>query len=164
MGSFLSYTFFKSFYCKYCKCFFQYSWFKYYIILPTAEFLLISAETACCNRKKIAKCLMRTITRRSTFLYVVGCHFFQCFSLAKNVWTKSSSKWWSFPLAHTANPEINIIVKNRNQCPNLKTHFSRKQAQNAHFQSLKTSVFRLVFAKTGSINTGTGLCGGRRAL
>ena len=32
---------------------------------------------------------------------------------------------------------------------------SRKQAQNAHFQSLKTSVLGLFFVKNGSINSGT---------
>jgi hypothetical protein len=39
--------------------------------IPTAEFGMISAETACLlgHRKKIAKFLMRTFTCRSTFLY-----------------------------------------------------------------------------------------------
>ncbi len=37
---------------------------------PTAEFWMISAETSLLgSRNKIAKCLMRTFTYRSTFLY-----------------------------------------------------------------------------------------------
>ncbi len=42
-------------------------------------------------------------------------------------------------------------------CPNLNTRFSGKQAQNARFHSLKTSFLGLFFAKTGSINSGTGV-------
>jgi hypothetical protein len=43
--------------------------------IPTAEFGMISAETSCLeNRKKIAKCLMRTFTCLSTFLYEKGGH------------------------------------------------------------------------------------------
>ncbi len=49
---------------------------------------------------------------------------------------------------------INIPGKNF-QCPNLQTQFSRKHAQNARFQSLKTSVLGLFCEKTGSINSGT---------
>ncbi len=38
-------------------------------------------------------------------------------------------------------------------CLTLQTQFSRKQAQNVPFQSLKLSVFGLVFTKTWSINS-----------
>jgi hypothetical protein len=37
--------------------------------IPTAEFGMISAETACWDIEKIAKFLMRTFTCCSTFLY-----------------------------------------------------------------------------------------------
>ncbi len=40
------------------------------------------------------------------------------------------------------------------QCPTLLTQFLRKEAQNARFLWLKTSVLGLFLAKTGSINSG----------
>jgi hypothetical protein len=45
---------------------------------PTAEFGMISTETSCWEiERKIAKCLMRTFTCRSTFLYVWQTHRFK---------------------------------------------------------------------------------------
>ncbi len=43
------------------------------------------------------------------------------------------------------------------QCRKLLTRFSRKQAQNARFLWLNTSVLGLFSRKRGSINSGTGL-------
>ncbi len=43
-----------------------------------------------------------------------------------------------------------MAIKTVHQCPNLQTQLSRKRAQNAAFQG---------FAKTGSINSGTGMAG-----
>ncbi len=41
------------------------------------------------------------------------------------------------------------INQSSDKCPNLKTQFSRKQAQNARFQSVKTSVLGLFSRKLG---------------
>ncbi len=43
----------------------------------------------------------------------------------------------------------------RIRCPKLQTQFSRKQAQNARFLLLNTSVLGLFSRKRGSINSGT---------
>ncbi len=51
----------------------------------------------------------------------------------------------------TANAKVATV-----QCPKLSTQFSRKQAQNARFLWLNTSVLGLFSRNRGSINSGTG--------